>query len=101
MKFRYIGNPRDLLDLHSEITAFGLTFPLDEPVEVTEPRAVRKLKNNPHFEAMPDGEREPETGADDAVATITPESSPAAPEASAPLGPPPSSPVPRGSRRRS
>jgi hypothetical protein len=100
MKFRYVGNPRDLLDLHPQITAFGLVFPLDEPVEVTEPRAIGKLKNNTHFEAVPGDETAAEAGADDAVATIASEASPIAPEVSMPSTAAPSSPVARGSRRR-
>jgi hypothetical protein len=100
MKFRYVGNPRDLLDLHPQITAFGLVFPLDEPVEVMEPRAIRKLKSNTHFEAVPGDDPVAETGADDAVATIASEASPVAGEASMPSTTAPSSPVARGSRRR-
>src|SRR5262245_34012329 len=99
MKFRYVGNPLDLKDLHPQITAFGLVFPLDESVEVTEPRAVRKLKNNTHFEAVSGDDLASEADADDAGATITHEAPPAASEdpvlTTAPL-----SPATRSSRRR-
>jgi hypothetical protein len=100
MKFRYVGNPRDLLDLHPQITAFGLVFPLDQPIEVTDLRAVRKLKSNTHFEAVPGDEPVAETGADDAVATIAPEASPVAGEGFISTMPASPSPGARGSRRR-
>jgi hypothetical protein len=100
MKFRYVGNPRDLLDLHPQITAFGLIFPLDEPVEVTEPRVIRKLKHNTHFEAVLSDDIVAESCLDDTVAATACEASPVAGEASMSSTPAPSSPVVRGSRRR-
>lgn len=46
--FAYLGD-------HAETEVFGLLFPVNEPVEVTDPRAVRKLRNNAHFVECFDG----------------------------------------------
>lgn len=52
MKFMYIGD-------EPETTIFGVTFPQGEAVEVTDPRAIAKLKHNHLFVANED-EAKPE-----------------------------------------
>lgn len=42
MKFKYIGDTEST-------TAFGYTFEVDNPVEVTEEHAIKKLLNNQYF----------------------------------------------------
>ena len=46
--FAYLGD-------HSETRLFGLVFPRDVAVEVTDPAAVAKLLGNSHFAAVHDG----------------------------------------------
>ena len=46
--FTYIGD-------EGETTAFGLRFPRDVPVEVTDPHAAHKLTNNRFFVQSFDG----------------------------------------------
>ena len=41
-KFKYLGD-------REETYLFGYTFPIGEPVEVTEPQFIAKLKGNSHF----------------------------------------------------
>ena len=48
MRFTYIGNPR-ARDDRGSMTAFGIEFPLNVPVEVTNETAIRKLSGNDHF----------------------------------------------------
>ena len=35
------------------VTVFGFVFEKGKPTEVTDPKAVAKLKNNPFFKAVP------------------------------------------------
>lgn len=49
MKFRFIGNPRDPKDARASVTCYGITFPLNEPVEVEDEAIIKKLSGNPHF----------------------------------------------------
>lgn len=44
-KFAYIGD-------EPSVFAFGLTFPRDVPIEVTDTHALRKLPNHPHFRSV-------------------------------------------------
>lgn len=46
--FAYLGD-------HAEIEAFGLRFPVNEPVEVTDPVVIKKLRGNNHFAECFDG----------------------------------------------
>lgn len=48
MQFAYIGD-------HEETAVFGLLFPKGVPVEVTDPRAIRKLSANCDFSQVVDG----------------------------------------------
>ena len=47
-QFAYIGD-------HEETAVFGLSFPHGVPVEVTDPRAIRKLSANCDFSQVVDG----------------------------------------------
>lgn len=53
MQFKYIGNPY-AIDNRGEVTAFGVRFPLNVPVDVESPHAIKKLMGNGHF-AVVDG----------------------------------------------
>lgn len=55
MQFKYIGNPY-ALDNRGEITAFGVRFPLNIPVDVESPHAIKKLMGNHHFAAVEGGQ---------------------------------------------
>ncbi len=55
MKFIFRSHPTERDD-RGEITAFGVHFPRNVPVEVTDEFAIRKLLGNSHFEAVPDDE---------------------------------------------
>ena len=54
MEFKFIGNPTDPTDNRGEVTYRGIRFPLNVPVKVDDPAAVKKLMANHHF-AMVDG----------------------------------------------
>lgn len=58
-KFRFIGNPRDPKDSKASINYGGLTFPLNEPVEVTDEAVIGKLRGNSHFSEVATRNREP------------------------------------------
>lgn len=51
MKAKYIGTPGEHLD---SISMYGYDFPKGKFVEVTDPHAVRKLSQHPHFESKDD-----------------------------------------------
>lgn len=44
IKFKYTGDCAA-----GEVTCFGVTFPKGKAVEVREPHAIVKLRDNPHF----------------------------------------------------
>jgi hypothetical protein len=48
MQFKFVGNPR-AMDNRGSITAFGVSFPLNVPVTVDDPMAIKKLMGNDHF----------------------------------------------------
>lgn len=52
MQFRFIGDPRHNGDGPDPMRVFGYVFPKGEPVEVSDPHAIRKLSANNHFEAL-------------------------------------------------
>lgn len=58
MQFSYIGT-NDAADPEGT-HAFGLWFPIGEPIEVSDERVVLKLIGHPHFEPVED-----EAGEDD------------------------------------
>jgi hypothetical protein len=49
MHFKFVGNPNDARDNRGAIRAFGIMFPLNVSVDVTDERACRKLMGNGHF----------------------------------------------------
>ena len=49
MRFRFIGT---FTGGRTTIDACGVTFTGSEPVDVTEPEAIRRLSNNPEFETV-------------------------------------------------
>lgn len=49
MEFKFIGNPRDASDNKGEVTVYGIRFPLNIPVKVDNPAAIKKLMGNHHF----------------------------------------------------
>lgn len=51
MQFEYIGKCAS-----GEVTCFGQTFPYREAVEVSNPAAIAKLKNNSHFRVVEEAE---------------------------------------------
>ena len=51
MKFIFRSHPTERDD-RGEITAFGVHFPRNVAVEVTDEHAIRKLLNNTHFEVV-------------------------------------------------
>ena len=54
MEFKFVGNPNDPLDNKGEVTLYGVRFPLNIPVRVDNPVAIKKLMGNGHF-VMVDG----------------------------------------------
>lgn len=53
MKVKFTGVPGEK---HESVFMYGQTFPLNEEVDVTNPIAVSKLRNHPHFESTPSEE---------------------------------------------
>lgn len=53
MKVKFTGVPGEK---HESVFMYGQSFPLDEEVEVTNPTAIAKLRNHPHFESTPTDE---------------------------------------------
>lgn len=49
MLMRFIGQ---YTNGHTSISASGVTFEGDEPAEVTDPEAIRRLSGNPEFETV-------------------------------------------------
>lgn len=47
MRFRFTGDPRG--ETPRSITAFGISFPAGEAVEVLDERVAAKLRGNSHF----------------------------------------------------
>ena len=54
MEFKFIGNPNDPTDNKGEVSFYGIRFPLNIPVKVDNPVAIKKLLGNHHF-AVVDG----------------------------------------------
>lgn len=48
MKATFTGVPGEK---HESVYMYGQNFPLNQAVEVTDPQAIRKLRNHPHFKA--------------------------------------------------
>lgn len=55
MQFKYVGNPHDMYDRRGGAVAFGIEFPLNIAVDVTNPRIIAKLMGNHHFVAVDGG----------------------------------------------
>ena len=55
MEFKFIGNPRDPNDNKGAVTFYGITFPLNIPVKVDNPVAIKKLMGNTHFACVENG----------------------------------------------
>jgi hypothetical protein len=72
--FIFIGDPRDPHDMAMHLDAYGLRFPRNQPVEVTDEKIARKLSGNSHFRAAngatPAAQAEPFRGADPRDAEI-------------------------------
>jgi len=49
MEFKFIGNPRDARDDKGETRVFGIVFPRNVAVKVTDERICKKLLGNAHF----------------------------------------------------
>ena len=49
MEFKFIGNPLDPTDNKGEVSFYGIRFPLNIPVKVTDPNQIKKLMGNNHF----------------------------------------------------
>lgn len=49
MEFKFIGNPNDPLDNKGAVSFYGIVFPLNVPVKVDNPVAIKKLMGNHHF----------------------------------------------------
>lgn len=54
MEFKFIGNPNDASDNKGAVSFYGIIFPLNVPVKVEDPTAIKKLMGNNHF-AVVDG----------------------------------------------
>jgi hypothetical protein len=52
MLIRFTGGTLDVADLPDETTAYGITFPRNQWVNVDNAHALSKLKGHPLFEAM-------------------------------------------------
>jgi hypothetical protein len=53
MRFRFIGQ---YTNGRTSITTHGVTFEGNEPAEVTDKEAIRRLSGNVEFEEVPDSE---------------------------------------------
>lgn len=51
MKATFIGHPSDRRDANGSVTFYGVTFPLNEPVDISHlaPKHQDKLRGNGHF----------------------------------------------------
>jgi hypothetical protein len=56
LKLKFIGNPH-VVDNRSGVTAYGIYFPANVAVEVSDARAASKLALNSHFVVVPDDEQ--------------------------------------------
>jgi hypothetical protein len=50
--FVYKGNPEDTRDSRGGINAYGIEFPLNVPVPVTDDKIAAKLSGNSHFQEI-------------------------------------------------
>jgi hypothetical protein len=57
MKFVYVGDSNDPKEALEDKTAFGILFPIGEPVEVTDEAIIAKLKGNSHFMSEEEAEK--------------------------------------------
>lgn len=55
MQFTFIGNPLDARDSKGSVVVYGTNFPLNIPVDVTEPKVIAKLLHNAHFACVDGG----------------------------------------------
>jgi hypothetical protein len=52
MKFKFVGQQGDKSD---GITSYGIYFPFNQFVDVSDPLIIAKISNNSHFEGESDG----------------------------------------------
>jgi hypothetical protein len=55
MQFKFVGNPHDATDGRVSALAYGIRFPLNVAVDVTDSHAIRKLMGNGHFSIVDGG----------------------------------------------